>query len=72
MQSIPMQIKRLERIVDGLYNRSESVLGNSDIITKQALKALVFLQGLKYDVEAEAEAMEAASDVGDEEAKAAD
>ena len=49
MQSISKQIKRLENVIDGLYNRSESMLGTSDIITKQSLKALVFLQGLKYD-----------------------
>ena len=62
-----MQIKRLEKVVDGLYNRSESLLGNSDIITKQALKALVYLQGLKYDVEAaEKAAIDAAAEIAEE------
>ena len=51
MQDITMQIERLEGIIDGLYNRSESALGNSDIITKQALKAVLYISGLKYDYE---------------------
>jgi len=69
MQSITMQIERLERVVDGLYNRSESVLGNSDIITKQSLKALVYLQGLKYDVRAAEEIAKAEDDAKADEAK---
>lgn len=58
MQSIPKQIKRLEDIIDKLHNRSDSTLGTSDQITQQALKALIFLQGLKYDMESQAKIQE--------------
>ena len=51
MQDISMQLDRLEGIIDGLYNRSESMLGNSDTLTKQALKAVAYLHGLKCDWE---------------------
>lgn len=49
MQDIIKQIERLEGILDGLHNRSQSMLGDSDAITNQALKAILSLSGLKYD-----------------------
>jgi hypothetical protein len=48
-QDIGMQIERLEKIVDSLYNASQSNLGNGHKITKQALKAVLYCQGLKCD-----------------------
>lgn len=51
MQDISMQIKRLEKTLDSLYNKTESNLGASDPITLKSLKAVLFLQGLKHDLE---------------------
>ena len=51
MQEISKQIERLEGILDGLYNRSQSMLGDSDPITSQSVKAILSLSGLKYDYE---------------------
>lgn len=51
MQSINMQIERLEGMLDSLHNKSQSMLGDSDTITQKALKALLLLSGLKYDYE---------------------
>ena len=48
-QDIVMQIQRLENIVDKTHQLSHNTLGVSDPITKQALKTLLYLQGLKYD-----------------------
>jgi hypothetical protein len=50
MQDISMQIKRLEEVVDNLHLKSEAKLGVSDTITRNALQAIFYLQGLKYDL----------------------
>jgi hypothetical protein len=51
MQPVLMQIERLEKVVDSLHNKSESILGPSDLITKDALRILIYLQGLKFDID---------------------
>lgn len=51
-QDLTMQIERLEKVVDSLYNSAQSSLGEKHRITKQALKAFLFFQGLKADVAA--------------------
>lgn len=50
-QDIGMQIRRLEVIIDQLYVDMEAIFGNSNELTSQAIKAVMYLQGLKYDWE---------------------
>ena len=50
-QDISMQIRRLEVIIDQLYENTESIFGNSNELTMQAIKAVMYLQGLKHDWE---------------------
>lgn len=50
MQSIVMQLSRLEDVIDDVFTGSQSKLGAGNPTTKQALKALLYLQGLKYDI----------------------
>ncbi len=45
-----MQVDRLEKVVDGIFEQTQAKLGVADPVTKQALQALMYLQGLKYDV----------------------
>jgi len=50
-QDIGMQIRRLEVIIDQLYVNTETIFGNSNELTNQAIKAVMYLQGLKHDWE---------------------
>ncbi len=50
MQDLPMQVERLEKVVDKIFEQTQDKLGVADPVTKQALQALMYLQGLKYDV----------------------
>ena len=50
-QDIGMQIRRLEVIIDQLYINTEISFGNSHELTIQAIKAIMYLQGLKQDWE---------------------
>jgi hypothetical protein len=57
-QPIPMQLDRMEKIIDSLHNSSQSNLGSQHPITKNALKAILFFQALKIDVLAAEKAKE--------------
>ncbi len=50
MQDLPMQVERLEKTVDELFEKTQDKLGLADPVTKQVLQALMYIQGLKYDV----------------------
>ncbi len=50
MQDLPMQVERLEKTVDELFEKTQGKLGLADPVTKQVLQALMYIQGLKYDV----------------------
>ncbi len=50
MQDLPMQVERLEKVVDEIFEQTQAKLGVADPVTKQVLQALMYIQGLKYDV----------------------
>ncbi len=50
MQDLPMQVERLEKVVDGVFEQTQAKLGIADPVTKQVLPVLMYIQGLKYDV----------------------
>jgi len=49
MDAIQKQISRLEKVIDEVYEISKTELTHSHKITKQMLRALLYLQGLKVD-----------------------
>ena len=50
MQDIPMQLQRLEEVIDKVFTGSETKLGVSNTVTQNALQAMLYLEGLKYDL----------------------
>ena len=49
-QDIDMQITRLETILDELHNHANNNYGAGHKTTQRALKAILYFQGLKYDL----------------------
>ena len=49
-QDIEMQLGRLTKILDDLYNCANNNLGVNHLVTTRALKASLYFEGLKCDL----------------------
>lgn len=54
-QDIGMQVDRLTKLIDSLYNTADSNLGKRHQITKQALAVQLYFHGFKLDLSAKEE-----------------